>query len=332
MINKLKEKIDVEKEVIITLPKNNKKNISAYNEHINNLLEEYTNLKNNILSEIDSRYSKFDAINEPLDLTSLIDEINKLKGGFYLLSNYNSSYEKLKLDKYIYNISKYYKSNLEQVIESIMKVINVFNKAGINLKASDFNYSKYARDYIQIILNNKTNLDSEEVKNELLNIYLKCSNVLIYIELNFKYLYYKNKKKFDNYCNKLKLEYLNGVSSEEVLNKYRKVVEIYDEAIYYNKLDLFNKFVSKDYVANDYNDDKINNYYNKLVEDCNDVGYDEILGLSNSIIEYKSYLEISYIITSVVKLYESKDSYKDLVKNDFKEIKKIESQIFKMDK
>lgn len=332
MINELKQKIEMSKNVLDTLPKNNNKNINKYKMEISNLLDEYKHIKSNVLSEIKTRYNKLSKIEANSNLSKLNKEIEDIKRGFYLLSNYNSSYEKLGLDKYIYNISKYYKNNLEYVNENIIKVLDIFDNAKVKININDFNYSVYVREYMKIIFDNKTNIDIDEVKNSLLNIYLKCSDVLVYIELNFKYLYYKNKVKFDNYANLLKTNYLSNRNVEEVKNYYFSKVKEYDNELYNDKYLLINDFMNKKYLIMDYTDDKINVCYNKIVEDIDAVSHEEIIGLSNSILEYKSYLEVSYIIEDIKKLYQNKDSYKNLVKNDFKEIKKIESKIFKINK
>lgn len=332
MINELKQKIEMSKNVLDTLPKNNNKNISKYKMEISNLLDEYKLIKSNVLNEIKTRYNKLSKIEVNSNLSKLNKEIEDIKRGFYLLSNYNSSYEKLGLDKYIYNISKYYKNNLEYVNENIIHVLDIFNNAKVKINITDFNYSVYVREYMKIIFDNKTNIDTDEVKNSLLNIYLKCSDVLVYIELNFKYLYYKNKVKFDNYASLLKTNYLSNRNVDEVKNYYFSKVKEYDNELYNDKYLLITDFMNKKNLIMDYTDDKINVCYNKIVEDIDSVSHEEIIGLSNSILEYKSYLEVSYIIEDIKKLYQNKDSYKNLVKNDFKEIKKIESKIFKINK
>ena len=46
--NEIIEKIEAEKEILKTMPKNNKKNITKYSEKIKELKKEYSNLNNKI--------------------------------------------------------------------------------------------------------------------------------------------------------------------------------------------------------------------------------------------------------------------------------------------
>ena len=53
--NEIIEKIEAEKEILKTMPKNNKKNITKYSEKIKQLKKEYSNLNNKITKEMNKR-------------------------------------------------------------------------------------------------------------------------------------------------------------------------------------------------------------------------------------------------------------------------------------
>ena len=56
-----------------------------------------------------------------------------------------SSFEKMGLDRVIYNINGYYKSNLERLNKELIFSIKQFEKVGIKLTADDFCISEYAK-------------------------------------------------------------------------------------------------------------------------------------------------------------------------------------------
>ena len=55
MIEELKKEIEVQKEVLSTLPKNNKKNIEKYKDSISKELEKYKVKEEDVIKEIKSR-------------------------------------------------------------------------------------------------------------------------------------------------------------------------------------------------------------------------------------------------------------------------------------
>ena len=57
-MNKILEKIDMDKEVLSAMPKNNKKNISKYIQYVQELKKEYETIENDINDEMIQEYSK----------------------------------------------------------------------------------------------------------------------------------------------------------------------------------------------------------------------------------------------------------------------------------
>ena len=66
-------------------------------------------------------------------------------------------------------------------------------------------------------LSNEVNDDI--LKKDFEEIYWKCPDIITHITLNFKYLYYKNKKKFDLYYDHLVKE----LTSKKVLEEYQEL-------------------------------------------------------------------------------------------------------------
>ena len=68
MIEELNQKIDKEKEVLDTLPKNNKKNIKAYKEEVLNIYNNYKEYKSVLDKELEKRKKKVSNISINLEL------------------------------------------------------------------------------------------------------------------------------------------------------------------------------------------------------------------------------------------------------------------------
>ena len=70
---KFLDKISVSKEILENMPKNNKKNKVSYKKNIEELKDEYINIKNELFNEIKRRYS------EKTEKFVLYPEINNFK-------------------------------------------------------------------------------------------------------------------------------------------------------------------------------------------------------------------------------------------------------------
>ena len=129
-IEEIIDKINVNKEILSTMPKNNLKNINIYQIRIQELKEEYENYKKDISSRLQRRYKiavKNQTNNEEIDnIEKRLKTVNYL---LQLLDNKKTSYEKMELDRNIYTITKYYKENLENINEQIKLYITKFSKS-----------------------------------------------------------------------------------------------------------------------------------------------------------------------------------------------------------
>ena len=121
--NEIIEKIEAEKEILKTMPKNNKKNITKYSEKIKELKKEYSNLNNKITKEMNKRYQTAISIENNPEINKINTELNKIEKILLILNEQQTSYEKMGLDKIIYKIDKYYKGNLEDINEQIYLAI-----------------------------------------------------------------------------------------------------------------------------------------------------------------------------------------------------------------
>ena len=131
MKNELSQEFNSLKEALEIMPKNNKKNKTKYLKYINDKLEKYQSLEKNILKEINIRTNKIYNSSVP---TSFNDKsLDKIKEEIDIQNEWNTPYEKSKLDYYIYEITHFYKDDFTNLNEDISKAIQIFSKVGIKL-------------------------------------------------------------------------------------------------------------------------------------------------------------------------------------------------------
>lgn len=327
MLNEYKNKIEVQKEVLLSLPRNNNKNEKIYQAKIGELLEELQKEKEVVASEIRKRRDRYLSLEHDKSIDLLTKEIDLLLPSIHLLNNYNSSYEKSGLDIILYELGHFYKTDLEKVNKDIIKVLTIFSTVGVTLTEEDFNYSYYSDKYMRKILLQSTS--EEELKKHFEEIYWKCPNIITHITLNLKYLYYKNKKKFDLYYeNKVK-----ELEDRNIIEAYKELYIEREQKVNNDAYLLQGSFLEGKLNIGDYTLDKINKAYKSVIEDLpSEKINSDILKLYHSLIEYKNYLEFNYIINDIKELYKERDKYKNIYNNKKKEIDKLERALSKTNK
>ena len=142
MIEELEKKYDDFKNIVDILPVNNKDNRKKKMDHI---LEEENNTNSMIdvvKQEIKDRISKFDSLVENPDIKVVEEELSKCNI-INEWNTYNTSYEKMHLDYYLYQLHRYYKEDLASVNNCIKKILEAFNKVGISVQKNDFEFNTY---------------------------------------------------------------------------------------------------------------------------------------------------------------------------------------------
>lgn len=320
MITEFKENIKVQMEVLNALPRNNKKNEKIYITKVMEVLDKYKEIKKITESEIIKRKNRYESLEKNTKIDALTTKINSIKQLLPLINPYGSSYEKSNLDKVLYELGHFYENDLEKVNEDIKKTIQIFETVGVLLDIDDFNYSFYSKKYMTKFLENKT----QELKQYFEELYWKCPDIITHITLNFKYLYYQNKKKFDLYYNTKKFELIN--LKEEYENLYKEKEELIRTSAFL----LQQSFLENKLNINDYTIDKVSKAYKSIVsEEKIDLIKNEVIKLYNNVIEYKNYLEFIPIIDNIKELYKEKDKYKNIYLNKKKEIEKLEKKLYK---
>ena len=247
------------------------------------------------------------------------------------------------LDKRIYKLGKFYKENLESINKEIFACINEFENVGIKLTEKDFDYSVYVNDYMKTFFEERNNITSDTLKNKFESVYWQCPDLIIHIELNFRYIYLKNQKEIDKYFESKKDFVIKqtNVSSQMIIEKYEKNQR---ELIAYKDMDkyrIINKFLTGKLDIKDYEEDKIKQEYSKmfLKDICNvrtkkdqrEMNEDSIKFL-RSLIEYKNFINYKFIYEDIKKKYEQKDEHKNSYNAIRKEIVSQEKKLKKLNK
>ncbi len=327
MIEKLQKEIDVDKEILSTLPQNTKKNKDKYKDNVSEQMKKYKSLKEKIINEMLSRK---DQIKEKLPKEEQVDKSKDLEDivkQYHWFSVYNTSYEKMDFDKMLYDLSKN-KVTYETINKTIYDIIAKYKEAGITLELKDFTYSQMFYEYMKIFFKYINDLNNKELNSAFEKLYWKESNIINHIELTFKSLYYKYEKAFNNYCalqkEKLLKEFNNSIIKQyQILKKDNDIAEA-------NIVNIYNKFVNKELNPNDFTKEKIESVMNNYIDTSkiDENNYDDIINefikLKHTLEEYKNVLKYNYIIEDMKKLYQDKDKYKGLVKAKVAEIKKAE--------
>lgn len=317
MVNDLKNEFVSLVEVLEIMPKNNKKNRVKYFEYIDDKIDIYMKKKEIVLDEIKRRYCDLYEESSSFDDFELLE----LKDSIKKKNIFNTAYEKSGLDFYVYEIIHFYKDDFDNLNQDIENAIKIFENVGLRLSWKDFCYNPYVTVYMEAFFQNRDNLPFDDLKKCFDSVYWKCPNIIFYIGLNFKYLYYRYYKKFDR-C------YLSS-GDEEYSSIKKKYFDCYVELM--NKKNnsrgnLIQLFFSGSYSIGEYNNEKRDSYRNNISDYCIDNGV--IDSFYSCLKEYKFYLDYQFLIDHFKSIYLEKDKYKDCYKKLLKEIKKDEKKLF----
>lgn len=316
------------KEVLANMPQNNKNNKQAYISYIKEQLKKYTPMKEALVEEIKLRNINLIEKEKKsiIDYTKNKEEKEKLFDQLMVLNERNTPYEKIGLDKIIFNINRYYEGNLEFLNEEIGKAINCFKEVGVSLTSDDFWYSRFLNQYMKLLLNNA---QSGEVKQKLNEIYWKSPNIINQIAMNFNNLYFKYEKYFNEYY-KNKIEQILSVNPKDALivnyNGLSDSINREDYSIYA----ISKKFLSGEDSIKDFSMEKCDSYLNSF--EVSDINNENLVKLSDTLYEYSVYQKYKFLIDNFITLYKEKDKYKNVYKNLRKEIAKEEGKIKKINK
>ena len=339
----LNEKIDTDKEILSVMPKNTKKNTENYLRKVEEIKQNYESYLNDIIAEIRKRVDKIDAIQENPEIKEVEEELKKFEG-IDLLGAGNTSYEKIKLDELLFILRRFYKNNLEQVNNNILACIRKFSEVGVELKPEDFNYSPFARRYMKVFFKEykKGDVNSQKMKDTFEKLYWECSDIIVHIELNIRYLYLKHEKEIEKHLNSENKEILRDLetSDKDYLEKFKTLRAKLDELESPDKRLMLNKFLNKELDVNNFDQVSIDREFSKMLPNPMDTYTktdlieirENIVKLSKTLEEYKNYLEYKFVFDELLRIYKEKDKYKNGYERQKKEIQKLENKLVKTNK
>ena len=351
LVEKIEKQITTDKEVISVLPRNGIKAIKTLLKTIQEMTEKYEGLNEKLLKEIEERYNNLTTVEENTEIPQIEQEILR-----YDIAEKNtdtrSSFEKMGLDRVVYNVNGYYKSNLERLNKELIFSIKQFEKVGIKLTADDFCISEYAKKYMEVLLREAYDgdINSEAVKNQFEKVYWECSEVVSHLYVNIRYIYDKYENQIDRFYNEKAQEILKGLSltvegveerKAELIKKKNQIEETDNKII-------LDKFYTGSLNINDYKEDNYKKIYLELtgkdVTNISDIEKNEIDEnidkLNTNLTEYAKYLEYKFLVEQVLQtrqeLLKNAEANKDkkVKKTQYElskeEIKKLQAEIFKL--
>ena len=216
MLEKLKQEIQTSSEVLSSMPLKTLKNQENYLQTITDEIDKYNQKIEAIYNELEKRVALYKGMHYQSyeDYEKILNELSK---ALNYTNNISTPYEKIGLDKLVYQLSHYQnrEDDLKSQSENLLKIIKMFKLAGINLTPKDFNYTKSVQNYMEIFFENINNLDSPKLKTAFETTYWRSPDIITQIELNIRYLYLKNQKKFENYINNLCKQLLSKFNNGE---------------------------------------------------------------------------------------------------------------------
>ena len=338
LVKDIEKQIDTDKEVISVLPRNGIKAIKTLLETISEMTEKYEHANEMLLKDIENRYNELTTVEGNQEIPKIEDEILKYDGAVKD-TDMRSSFEKMGLDRVVYNVNGYYKSNLERLNRELIDCVKQFEKVGIKLIADDFNISEYAKEYMGVLLQEayEGQINSEKIKDAFEKVYWKCSEVVSHLYANIRYIYDIHEAEIDKFYENKSEEILQRFHStaEQVedkkaeLIKQKKKLEDIDNKI------ILNKFYTGSLNINDYKEDNYKRIYSELTSkdvseltEAEKAEMDEnIEKLDNNLSEYSKYSEYRFLVDGVLTIRE--EELKRIQANKEKKVKKTEYELVK---
>lgn len=344
-IKEIQEKLEIEKEMLGAMPKKNEKNIEKYLEKIEELKNEFTDIHEQIGNVLNERYIKgLDIPGTEEDIENIELQIDAIDKELHLLNNVKTSFEKMELDQIIYKIGKYYKDNLDNINDQIGYAIKKFEEVGMTLESTNFNYSSYAQQYMEVFFEERRtgDINTNKLKAKFEEIYWKCPDIIVHIELSLRSTYLKNQSQIDKYFQKEKIQILRNwnKTEEEITRIYYDLKERKRKLEEENKKKLLLSFLSGTLDIKDYEEEKIQSNYSKILAPTviNGIEINQekiekgIRELLNSLNEYKNYTNFKFIIDDLKKHYEEKDKYSKIYEETLKKVLENEKKLMQINK
>ncbi len=317
LLKSIEKKINIDKEVIGVLPKTGIKQLRSIKKKVENLIEKYDKINNSVVKEMNKRYDSIITIKENSEIESVKKQIIELDN-LGISSNVPSSFEKMGLDKIVYNLNGYYKKDLKTINKEIIKCIKKFKEVGVPITKKDFNISEYVTEYMNVLFEeaSKGDLESERIKSTFDKVYWKCSDIIPHIIVNIRQFFGIHEEEIDMYYKNRTEKVLASLNLtyEEVYNKKQELVKKMNSLISLDGKNILDSFLNNTYNVSDYKTDNYEKIYEKIIskpvsellpKEKKDMD-SNVENLHYNLIEYYNYLEFKFLIDEILKLREEK--------------------------
>ena len=253
MLEKLEKDFNLHKEVIGSLPINNEKNKKHYIEEVQKIIDSYETTKDQIYQELQYRLNPYFEV-PATDYSSEEKSIDSFAKALMYTSNLNTPYEKLKLDKIVFLLSGFASEDFNQINSKISSAINIFELSGINITSDDFNYTRFVNEYMYMFFKYRSDMQNENLKKSFENIYWKCPNIIMQLEFNLRFLYFKNEDKLKKHIQKNSKIMLSQFKDGEknLIDDYAYLREKLENEKLNDKNNLIHEFVSGNLLVDNY--------------------------------------------------------------------------------
>ncbi len=317
LLKSIEKKIEIDKEIINVLPKTGIKQIKDLKKKIETMLDKYNKMDASIIKEMNRRYDNITSIKENPEIAVVKKQILEWNN-LGLSDDAQNAFEKMGLDKLLYNLNGYYKKDLGTINKDIIRCVKKFKEVGIQLTKKDFNISEYVSEYMSVLLEeaSKGVTNSEIIKNAFEKVYWKCSDLIPHIIVNIRQIYDKHEEEIELfYKNKTEkiLSELN-LTKEQLEAKKQELVEKLDSLVNLDGRNILDSFFNNTYSVSDYKRENYDKTYEKIISKNPDELTKEekadmdinISDLHNNLVEYVNYLEFKFLIDEILKLREEK--------------------------
>ncbi len=331
MLEKLTKDIEAATEVFESMPLDTLKNKEKVFNDVSLEISKYEGILKNIYLEFKNRLSCYDSLVFD-DFGSLYSDVSKFYDDLLYTTDMNTPYEKLGFDRVIYDLSCYedMPDSFNYLNKKIDECVSIFDRVSVCISASSFRYSSYVNQYMTKFFVFREDLSCDELKSSFDSIFWQCPNLVMHIILNFKSLYLKNIGSFNRYIKNYNRSLLSNFSSKQgLIDGYSNARRKYDLARVSSKNNLLYNFYNDVFNPDDYTDEKIGAIISNLFNGSLD---EKALNkLLNSLYEFKEYQSYVSLIDKIRELYKE-DLEKDFLGKRFKQIGKLESKLFALNK
>ena len=325
MKEKLNQEFETFSSVYDVLPENNALNRKKKNEYLNEEINKTTLRLENVKKEIDKRIQRITSLEENTQLKEYETELEKccILNEF---TPYNTSYEKMHLDYYLYELHRYYKNDFKTIEDCLKKILDAFKRVHVSLSKDDFDFHPSVKEFMSLLLNGG---DYTELKSKFETTYWQFPEFINAIEVNFKHIYLKYEKAIEKYFLNRHQAFLSNHKDSEVEQRRKSYIEAIEEIKRNSAYYYFQKFVNKEFLYSDFKESDIMKK-RELYFQNNSYSYETLKTLNKILIEYDMILKYDYFFNDLKELMNQKESFKQEKQKALKEVTKEEKNLYKI--